>query len=371
MQKSSKKKYYREILTTAIILLTLLIGGVIFKNKPAVKPFAADIPLVRTQKISPDETSQTYSYSGEVRGRYESQLAFQASGKIIRRDIESGSLVTTGQALMRIDPIDIKQGVDAKKAQVLAAQSQFKLAQDNLERFQEVYQQKLMSKAELERYQNAYNAALALLQQAKAQYTQGANQLNYCNLYADSAGVVATVYAEVGQVVAAGQPVVVLVKGNEREIEINVPENRLADLNKGQPLKVTFWALPNVAAEGRVREISPVADKLTRTYRVRVSLLNPPSALKLGMTATVTTTERSNQAAAYIPLTAIYQTGDTPEVWVVSHGVVRLKPIKLGAFGEDNQVQVLEGIDLGDRIVTAGVHKLRPGEKVRIGDDIE
>jgi multidrug efflux system membrane fusion protein len=368
MWKLIGSKYIWPIVI-GVALILFLAGWAIFGNS-RTKAVSVDVPVVKTEVVTLNSASEGYSYSGEVRGRFESQLAFQVSGKITGRNVELGSLVRAGSVLMQIDPVDVQQGVAAAKAQLQAAQSQFKLAKDNMERFKVLYDQKYMSQAEFNRYQNDYDSAEAMLRQAKAQFTQGSNQLKYCNLYADGAGVVAGIYAETGQVIAAGQPVVVLVKGSEREVEINVPENRLDNLTKGQQFQVTFWALPNVAVAGKVREVSPMADPVTRTYKVRVSLGSPPSALKLGMTATVTETGIQGQGAVYIPLSAIYQTENTPGVWIVRQEVVKLQSVKLGSFGDGDQVQVLEGIKAGDTIVTAGVHKLRENEKVRTGDDI-
>ncbi len=368
MRKLIQTQYYWG--AAVGIILVLILTGWFIKSKAEPKKVTEDIPLVETQTVGlNDSLVQSNRYSGEVRGRYEGQLAFLVNGKIIRRNIDLGSIVKEGEVLIQIDPIDMQQGTNANKAQLFAAESQYKMAKDNLERFREVYNKKLMSKAEFDRYQTMYDAADAQLRQAKAQYTASANQLNYCNLYADQSGVVARINAETGQVVQAGQPVVVVVSGNEREVEINVPENRIEDLNKQQKCQVTFWALSSVSVEGKVREISPMADAITRTYKVRISLVNPPSTIKLGMTATVRITDPNGLLDTYIPLSAIYQTDQTPAVWVVNQGVVRLKPVKLGTYGDGDQVQVLEGIHSGDRIVTAGVHKLREEEKVRIGDD--
>ncbi len=364
----TKQRFYYGLII-GLVCLGLLTGWAVrsFSRPQAVAP---ESQLVSIMKVQSAGAGQEYTYSGEVRGRYESQLAFQASGKIVRRNVDLGSTVSAGAVLMQIDPADIQQAVAGRKAQLLAAQSQYQLAKDNLNRFKQLYQKDFMSKAEFDRYQNAYDAADAALSQAQAQYSQGLNQLRYCNLYADSAGVIMAVNAEIGQVVAAGQPVVTIVQGGEREIEINVPENRLTNLSSGERLKVTFWALPGVTAEGRVREVAPMADKITRTYRVRVSLSDPPPGLKLGMTATVVEpAAATSQATVFIPISAIYQTGADPAVWLVRNGRVSLRRVKTGQFG-DNQVAILAGLTDGDVIVTAGVHKLRPGEKVRTGDEL-
>lgn len=202
------------------------------------------------------------------------------------------------------------------------------------------------------------------MRQARSQQADSQNKVAYCKLSANSAGVVASISAEVGQIVGAGQAVVTVVEDNEKEVEINLPENRIEAIRQTPQLKVTFWALPQVELAGKVREIAPMADKTSRTYKVRMSLLHPPAEIKLGMTAEVQVAAAVNPVAAAIPISAIYQTGDTPAVWVVTNDVVTRRPVKLGTFGDD-QVQVLEGLQEGDVIIIAGVHKLLEGQTVR------
>lgn len=348
--------------TTAIFIICLAFS---LAGCSKTEPAKEEIPLVRAQTVNMNAFGQAASYSGEVRGRYETQLAFQVSGKIVKRNIELGSIVHPGDVLMEIDAKDIQQTVNMSSAQVASAQSQLSLAESNLERYRKLYEQGAVSSMQLDQYQNAYEVAAAAARQASAQYAQGANQLGYSSLVADSSGVIAGISAEAGQVVSAGQPVITLVQDGDREIEINVPENRIDEMRNAGQIQVSFWAMPGVVIEGKVREISPVADKTTRTYKVRISLVNPPPGINLGMTANVAVTGRSGQSFAYIPLSAIYQTGDTPNVWVVQDGTAHLRPVKIGAFG-DQQVQVLEGLQNGDVIVTAGVQKLREGQKVRL-----
>nr|WP_324332221.1 efflux RND transporter periplasmic adaptor subunit [Methylomusa anaerophila] len=324
-----------------------------------------ETPLVRSQVIRLDAAGQSAAYSGEVRGRYETQLAFQVGGKIVKRYVELGSVVNPGDILMEIDVKDIREAVNIGSAQVTSAQSQLTLAATNLERYRKLYEQGAVSQLQLDQYQNAYEVARAAAQQAEAQYAQSANQMGYSRLIADSAGVVAGVSAEAGQVVSTGQPVLTLVQGDEREVEINVPENRIDELRQARQIQVRFWALPEVVLNGQVREISPVANNITRTYKARISLINPPAEVGLGMTASVTVENTGAKPVVYIPLTAVYQTGDTPGVWVVENDTATLRPVRTGDFG-DGRIQILDGLHDGDVIVTAGVQKLREGQKVRL-----
>lgn len=362
----SRKKYYYAL--TALTAGCLLVGVMAKMHfaKTVVKP--ESLPVVRTQLIQAANTEQGYTYAGEVRGRYESQLAFQVTGKIIKRNVQLGSIVNAGDVLMQMDAKDIQQTVSSNSAQVYSAQSQLRLAESNLNRYRQLLDSGAISHAQYDQYVNAYDAAAAAVQQATAQYTQGANQLDYTLLTADQSGVVSAITAEVGQVVSAGQAVVTIVQDGEREIEINVPENRLEELKAAKRFQVTLWALPNVTLSGKVREIAPMADPTTRTFKVRISLLDPPSSVKLGMTATVSLADGNAPTAFSIPMSALYQTGDTPAVWVVNDNILTLRPIQTGPFG-NGTIQVLAGLQAGDRIVTAGVHKLEEGQRVKITGD--
>lgn len=367
MQKVSKKKLYYG-LAAGVVLAAIAVGITVTKHAKSAE-IVEEVVLVRTAVVGRAAAAQNYTYSGEVKGRFESQLSFQIGGKIVKRHVQLGSIVNAGDVLMEIDAKDVKQTVNSNAAQVYSAESQVRLAENNLNRYQKLFEGGAISAAQLDQYKSAYDVAVASVHQASAQYAQGSNQLDYSVLYADKAGVISSITAEAGQVVAAGQAVITIIQDGEREVEISIPENRIDELRKIQQLKVTFWALPAISVDGIVREIAPMADAISRTYKVRVSLLNPPAEVKLGMTSTVTAANVGNQqAAAYIPLTAIYQNSDTPGVWVLNNESVTLRHIKIGAFG-DGKVQVLEGLENGDEIVTAGVHKLKEGQKVRTSGD--
>lgn len=347
--------------------LCLIVGTIL---NASGRPQVADenVMNVRTVTIGMSGGNHGYTYAGEVRGRYESQLAFQVNGKIIKRNVELGSVVSTGDVLMQIDAKDIRQTVAGSSAQVASAESQLQLAESNLQRYRRLLDQGAVSQALYDQYVNAYQVALAGVRQAASQYAQGANQLDYSVLRADKPGVVSGITAEAGQVVSAGQTVITVVQDGEREVEISVPENRLATLQSAGQITASFWALPQVTVEGRIREIAPMADPVTRTFKIRIRLLNPPPELKLGMTAAIHVADDAAQPAVTIPLAAVFQDGDTPAVWVVKDNVLALRPIATGEFG-NGTIQAVSGLNPGDRIVTAGVHKLKEGQKVKLDGD--
>ncbi|WP_110956062.1 efflux RND transporter periplasmic adaptor subunit [Anaerosinus massiliensis] len=360
-----KKQLYYIL---AVVIGFCLIAGVIFHVNNKTKITIEDRITVRTLTIHTAENAQEYTYAGEVRGRFETQLAFQVTGKIIKRNVELGSKVNAGDTLMQIDAKDIQQTVNSNSAQIASAQSQLSLAESNLTRYRQLLAQGAISQSMYDQYVNAYNVAVAGVNQASSQYTQGANQLDYTVLRADKAGVVSSITAETGQVVSGGQSVITVVQDGEQEVEINVPENRIKELHNAEQIKTIFWALPNVTVDGKIREIAPMADQNTRTFKVRISLINPPPEVKLGMTASIQVAYSSAQQSVTIPLAAVYQDSTTPAVWIVKDDVLTLQPITTGKFG-NGTIEVLSGLKQGDCIVIAGVHKLKEGQKVRAGGD--
>ena len=356
--------------THYIIIGILILAFIIWRVLAVVlpKPVAApEAPLVRTVTAGVTSTDDAYTYPGEVRGHYESNLAFQVAGKIVSRNVNLGDSVQAGQVLMTIDPKDVNQAVNANMAAVAAAQSSYKLAQDNYSRFSSLYAQGATSKMVLDQYKTQYEAAQATLQQAQAQLTASQNQLSYTELVADHNGSVAALNGEVGQVVAAGTPVVTLIQDGDREIQIFVPESRLGQIKPGQTAVITFWALNDVKAAGHVTEIAPMADSVTRSYKVRVAVDNMPAAAKLGMTAKVTLAT-GTESAIVIPASSIYQTGDKPQVWVVgADKKVKLVPVQVAGY-EGSNIKISAGLQKGDVVVTGGVNKLAAGMAVRLED---
>ena len=320
-------------------------------------------PLVKVQKIMPSNTAQEENYSGVVRGRYETNLAFQVGGKIISRNVQTGSLVRAGDVLMKIDPKDIIEQTRTANAQVESTRAQLQLAKSNFDRYNELFKQDAVAAAVLDQYKAQLDAAQSAYNSALAQSRQSLNALDYTTLTANADGVISNVAAEVGQVVAAGQNVLTLVQTGEFEVVVEIPENKISAVQIGQSVLINFWAI-NDEVTGTVREISPMADSASRTFTVKISLPNVKN-IQLGMTANVAMRQNFSNSII-LPLSAIYQTGDAAQVWIVNGGKVSLKKIQITEF-ESNNVKV-SGLNAGDTVVVAGVQKLRAGQEVRTGD---
>ncbi len=307
------------------------------------------------------------SYTGELRPRYESQLGFRVQGKIVARLVEVGERVHRGQVLARLDPADTQLSAQSAQAQSSAAQADFMQAKADLSRYADLRDKHFISDTEFDRHRNTFAVAEARLQQARAQSDLARNQAQYTTLLADADGVITAVQAEAGQVVSSGQVVLRLARLGEVELAINLPETQVVALRAGAPAQVSLWSRPDLHFAGRVREIAPVADAVTHTYGVRVSLLNPGPEAQLGMTAAAVLGGATDGQVVRVPMTSLYQTGREPAVWLVDAKTqtLQLRPVTVRDYGQD-LASLASGVTPGELVVRAGVHKLHAGEKVRV-----
>lgn len=326
--------------------------------------------VVRPVQLAPvviGSMAQSAVFAGEVKPRYEADLAFRIGGKIIERRVDAGAKVAKGQVLARLDPADVALQAQAAEAAVAAARTESDFARSELERYEGLYRQKFVSESALDAKQNAMRAAQARLQQTQATLAVTRNQAAYAALVAPDGGVITSIAAEVGQVVAAAQPLMKLASTDEREVAIAVPESRIAEVRDAKQLHVMLLANPQRVFRGRVREISPAVDPVTRTFSVRVSVPDADATLSWGMTANVATLGANASQAAIVPLTSVYHDAEgKPAVWVYdgASGKVALRGVELGPYREDGAV-IAGGLRHGEWIVAAGVHKLKQGQTVK------
>jgi RND family efflux transporter MFP subunit len=337
-----------------LLLLSLVLTAC---NEKAAAPAPVERPA-STFVVGAVAQDKGNLYSGEVHARYETVLGFRIGGKIVERLVDAGSQVKKGQVLARLDASD----TGLKES---AAAAQYRLAEDDVKRFRELREKGFVSQSALDAKETALKAAAAEAGLAR-------NQAAYTTLVSDRDGVVAATYAEVGQVVAAGQAVVRVAQQGEREVAISIPESRYTSIRVGMPAEIELSGADNAkqVLHGRVREVSPAADPASRTYPARVAIDAKNERLALGMTAQVKLGEAGKAAESgldgyLVPLSAIFQQGEQAAVWIVAadHSV-SLRPVVVKAYRDDGAL-IGSGLAAGERIVSAGVHKLSAGEKVQ------
>lgn len=303
---------------------------------------------------------------GEIKSRYESGQGFRIDGKIEQRYVEIGTNVTKGQLLARLDKRDTGLSAKASLARVQAAKADLALAQAELDRLNKLYQRKFISRQAVDIQQAKYQSAAALVKQTAAEAAVSANQSAYTELKAERDGVITDIHAEPGQVVAAGEIIARIAVPESMEVEVSVPESRMQPIVPNLAAEVRLWADPTRIYQGRVREIAPAADSVTRTFQIRIALSNPPPIqMRLGMTAAVIF-NNPDRRDFLLPLPAVSDYEGKTVVWIVNPetGQVFPKAVQTGIFREDGVV-ITEGLQIGDQVVVAGVHTLLSGQKVR------
>ena len=345
----------------SLILVGAVVLGGCGRGKPEPLP---PRPAIVTQPV-PLESLTIESYSGDVRARQQSALGFRIGGKIAKRLVDVGAQVSEGQVLATLAPEDARLNQSAAAAAVASARADLNLAEAELERHRQLLDKNFISHTLYETRVNQQKAAKARLEQAQAEYDVASNQSAYTELRADADGVITSVSAEVGQVVAAGTPVLGLAHAGELEVSINVPESRYADFRKGRPLVIELWSGSDQRYAGTVREVSPEADAATRTYPVRVAFDKADARVQLGMTARVFFTDSDAPAAVLVPMSALYEKDGKSALWVVSMPAhqVSLREVRVGQYREDG-ITIISGVDAEEWIVAVGVHKLTAGQVV-------
>lgn len=354
-----------------VLMLALMLAGCSRPEAPR-EPVRA-VKLMTVGRGAPQAHA---GYAGEIRARTEYRPGFRVGGKLVQRPVEVGQRVAAGQLLAQLDAQDLALAAQAAQAQVVAAQTQRDLAAADFKRFADLKAQGFVSGAEIERRQATLDAAEATLRQARAQGSVQGNQAGYARLLADGPGVVMSVDAEVGQVVAAGTPVLRVARDGARDAVIAVPEDQVPRIRVGQPAQLRLWSAgPTDAAPltAQVRELAASADPVTRTFQVKLGL---PADAKVALGATVSVvldgasgaSDPTASAALRLPTSALIRAAGNAKdtaVWVFdpASSSVSMRTVVVSGI-DGNEVLVAAGLKQGEEIVAAGVHVLSPGQRV-------
>ena len=335
-------------------------------DKPQETP--APVRAVRTELVTVGSVGGRHEFAAEVRARTESRLGFRVAGKLVQRRVNLGDTVKAGQELAQLDPQDLKLAQDAAKANQAAAQANYDLNLADYKRARDLHDQGFVSGADLERRTTALKAAQSQLGQARVQTRVQRNQAGYAVLRADVAGVVTSVEAEPGGVVGAGQTIVRVAQDGPRDVVFSVPEDRVSAFRSAAEvagaLKVRLWGGDLTLFDAKLREVSAAADSSTRTFQVKAELQSAP--VKLGQTATVLLAFPGPAHVIKLPLSAVLEFQGKSSVWLLDPKTmtVNIQPVEVHN-ADGNEVVITGGLQAGQEVVTAGVHVLTPGQKVK------
>ncbi|TGQ01561.1 MULTISPECIES: efflux RND transporter periplasmic adaptor subunit [unclassified Mesorhizobium] len=311
-------------------------------------------------------TTQTFGFAGSVEPQVSADLAFRLLGRVVSRDVKVGDTVSKGTTIAALDPTALELAVQAAKAELSNAEAQFANAAASEERQRQLLTSANTPQSVFDAAQQARKAAEARVERAKASLAKSQEQLGYARLFSDFDGVVTAVGAEVGQTVSPGQTIVTVARSDLREAVVDIPDQLTGDLPAGTPFQVILQSLPTIQTEAKLREIAPQSEGSTRTRRVKLTLTDPPQAFRLGSTVTAT---RMTKVVPTIelPISALLEKDGSEKVWIIDPKTssVSAHDIKV-ASKNGGTFTVAEGLDAGMRVVTAGVHSLVDGQKVKV-----
>ena len=346
----------------AALAATLLLAACGRDSEPA----APEIRPVRTVTVVKREIGETVAFTGRIEAENETRLAFRIGGRMVERLVNVGDRVEPDQLVAKLDPQDELNGLRAAQASVTAAKAQLAEAQSEFDRQKFLLARDVASRAQFERAEQALETARSRLDTAQAQLSTADDQVARTELRADAAGVVTTTAAEPGEVVQAGQMIVRLARQDGRDAVFDVPGQVLRTAPTDPLVTVSLTDDPSVKATGRVREVAPQADPVTRTFEVKVGLTDAPPAMLLGSTV-VGRMQLDAIPTIELPASALTELDRRPTVWVVDAKSLTVSPRAIEVLRHNPaSVAIASGLVPGEIVVTAGTQALHPGQKVRL-----
>jgi RND family efflux transporter MFP subunit len=356
----------RAACVAAVVAATLAACSSRAPEREVVRP-------VRASVVRYGAARDAHRYFASVQARQEAEQAFRVPGKVVERRVDVGQRVRQGDVLAVLDAVDYDLAEQAALQQYEAARARARQAESDWSRLQALKADGSVSASDEEHAQSTLATARAAAEAESRRLALARNQARYTVLRASGSGIVASVRVEVGQVVAAGQPVFAISNEGEPEIVVDVPEDHV-EAFKASRYRATLTSAPDQSFEVTLRELSAQAAAQTRTYRARLKPATP-QRLPLGASATLVAERIGDADVAALPSAAITQQGGRPAVWVVKRngtdpqGTVELAPVTLHGYSTGSVL--VSGPPAGALVVTAGVQKMSPGLRVAVPADVQ
>ncbi|NKB71868.1 MAG: efflux RND transporter periplasmic adaptor subunit [Candidatus Latescibacteria bacterium] len=356
-------------MTIRLALLGLLFGLTACSEAPPPEPV---IRPVRYQSVLISGGEQRRLFSGTAQAALESRLSFKVQGTLDELAVSVGDRVAARQLIARIDERDYRLQVENIQAGLASAQARARNADNNYARLSALYESGNISESELDGARTQSQASAEEVIASEKQLELATTTLGYTRLVAPVDGSIAAVQVEEGENVSPGQPIVLLTSGSRLEVEVAVPEMWIAQVAAGEATTVTFDAIPDKIFTARVTEVGVTTTGAATTFPVTVQLDHADSAYRPGMAATVEFELGGGDGSQhiYVPLEAVGADRQGRFVYMVKKtgddlGTVHRRSVQTGDFSGE-LLEILQGLEAGDQVVTAGVSRILDGQQVRL-----
>lgn len=347
------------LLCSALPLLLVACGPTADATPPPARP-------VRTATAEKGHVGEQVVLTGHINAENEAALAFRIGGRMIERLADVGDRVEPDRVLAKLDPQDELNALRSAQAALTAAQGQLVEASNNFDRQKQLLERGFTTKVLFDQAQQGLQTAQSRVDDAQAQLQLAKDRVSFTQLRANVVGSITARGAEAGEVVQPGQMIFQVARQDGRDAVFDVPAQVIRSATADPNIVVTLTDDPSVTATGRVRQVDPQADPITRTFRVKVSLIDPPAEMLLGATVTGRM-QLETTSGISIPASALTSYNNHPAVWVVdpSTMTVSMRNVEVQRF-DPATVIISQGLDGGEIVVSAGIQALYPGRKVRL-----
>lgn len=296
------------------------------------------------------------------------RVAAETSGRVKARKVDRGSLVEAGSLLFELDASRARIALEQADATLAARQTDREQAERERDRTGKLRERESVAAATFDRTSYQANAAAAAEQVARHGKQAAADALRDSKVAAPFAGTIADFHVELGEFVGPGTPLVTLVDLTRVRLHVGVTATEAADLRVGDRLDVRFGELGGRLLVGELHSISPLADPRSGTYAAELWLDNPEGLLRQGMIGRVDLTPDSHaqrSESLLIPRAAVLRRAGEFSVWVIVEGKARARKLALGR-ADEQRIEVLEGLAVGEVVVTEGGFALREGAALEV-----
>ena len=381
-------KHIIKILLGIALIAGIIYGLNILRQEKQAEPEQEIVRPVRTIKLQGGKDSFTRRYFGTVQGGKRADLSFRVSGTLRRINVDKGASVRKGTLLATLDPRDFNTRISQAQSALSQAQAQHNNAQADFKRYENLYKQKVIARAQYDTYKTQVDVTRSAVNSAQANLKSARDALRDTELRAPFDGVIADRKAENSQDITAKQTIFSLQDLSTLEIVFNIPDNdvlvapvqnvrNLQDLKSHAEMfgiTAKFDALPGKSFPLAIKEVATQATA-SNTYPVTATM-SPQKDFRIlpGMSVTVEVnfsgTDSGEDVGYSVPSTAILNEAGSNYVWRYAVGQVSRVPVTVGQMHEGGYVDI-EGRTLGggDVIVTAGVYFLHEGQRVRLLED--